>query len=213
MLSGVQNVIIKHVKKNLNTYFFLFLAFVVGISAGAFTVNGLSAVQRSELSNYFTGFVQLLDKQQVDSSELLKMSLLENMKLVCVLWVLGVSIIGIPFIYIAIGIRGFMTGFSSGFIIKALGVKGVMFSAVTLLPKDLVIVPCIIALGVSGINFSLSIIRKRSIKHISKESLKSNFAAYSFVTLVYSSIVFLGVMLEAYIIPVFVRMITPMLTV
>src|SRR5690606_34546551 len=114
---------------------------------------------------------------------------------------LGVSIIGIPFIILVIGIRGFITGFSSGFLIKSLGARGILFSAIAILSKEIIVIPCIIALGVNGINFSLNIISSRSIRRITKDDLKTNFAAYSAATIFYSSILFIGILLEAYITP------------
>lgn len=188
------------------------MIFAVGVSAGAFTVNGLSSLQREELDIYFKGFLQLLDYQSIDSSELFKISLVENLKIVGILWILGVMIIGIPFIYIVIGLRGFITGFGSGFIIKVLGLKGVVFTMLTIIPKEIVIIPCVIALGVNGINFSLSIIKSKSIKHLSKESIKSNFMTYCFTTLFYIFIIFLGILIEVFITPVFMRIITPLIT-
>ena len=100
---------------------------------------------------------------------------MDNMRQIAILWVLGVTIIGIPFIYILIGVRGFITGFTSGFIIEYLGLKGVLFSAMTILPKELIIIPCLIALGVNGINFSMGIIKNKSNKDENKNSLKMNF--------------------------------------
>lgn len=201
-----------HVKNNLNVYFLLLLAFIAGVSAGAFTVNGLSTMQRDELGNYLQGFIQLLDNQKVDSSELLRIAMVENVKIILLIWVLGVTIIGIPFIFIIIGIRGFITGFYSGFIIQTIGVKGVLFTAFSLLPKEIIIIPCIIALGVNGVNFSLNIIKSKSIKHLSRESLKKEFLAYSFVTVFYSSFILVGVLVEAYIIPVLIKIVAPLIT-
>ena len=80
MFTKVREMLIKHIKKNINIYFFLLLTFIIGVSAGAFTVNGLSTVQREELVNYFQGFLQLMDNQKIESTELLKISLMENMK-------------------------------------------------------------------------------------------------------------------------------------
>lgn len=211
LIKKILDMLFKHVKNNGNTYFTLFLAFLVGLSAGAFTVNGLHTIQRDELSHYLKGFLQLLDSQSVDSGELLKVSLFENIRIITVLWILGVSIIGIPFIYLMIGVRGFITGFSSGFIIEALGVKGVLFSLFALVPKEIIIIPCIIALGVNGINFSLNIIKKKSIRSISKENLRTNFLAYCFVTLFYSSFILGGIMIEVYITPVLIKMIAPVI--
>lgn len=212
MFSRIKAVIGSHIAKNQSSYFFLLLAFILGISAGAFTVNGLSTAQKDELSNYFQGFLQLLNNQSIDGGELLSVTLLDNLKLVAVMWVLGVSIIGIPFIYLLIAVRGFITGFSSGFIINAIGMKGMLFTLFALLPKEVIIVPCLIALGVNGINFSLKIIRNRSSKTPLRDSLKTNLLSYCFVTLFFSCFIFAGILLEAYITPVFIRMIAPLVT-
>lgn len=209
MFSKIQEIIVTHIKNNSKMYFLLLIAFIIGVSAGAFTVNGLSSIQRDELTNYFQGFLQLLDNQKVDSGELLRISLSENFKLVMALWVLGLTIIGIPFIFLLVGVRGFLTGFSSGFIIQAIGTKGALFTILVLLPKELIIVPCIIALAVNGINFSMNIMKNKSIKLISKESLKTRFFAYCFVTAFYSSFIFCGCLVEAYITPIIVRLIAP----
>lgn len=209
LLANIRKPLVKHIQNNMKTYFLLILAFMIGVSAGAFTVNGLSTGQTEELKHYVQGFMNLMNNQKIDNGELLKISFMENAKVILVLWILGVTIIGAPFIFIIIGIRGFVTGFSSGFIVSVLGVKGVLFTALTLLPKELVVIPCILALGVSGINFSMNIVKKRSIKHISKEGLKLNFMSYCFVTLFYTGIIFAGVLIEAYITPFFAKLIIP----
>jgi len=53
-------------------------------------------------------------------------------------------------------------------------------------------VPCIIALGVNGIKFSLNIVKDKSAKQMSKNSLKTNFFAYCFVTLFFSCFLLVG---------------------
>ncbi|NLP13401.1 MAG: stage II sporulation protein M [Clostridium sp.] len=206
MIKKIRGVLSSHINNNINTYFFLLLMFVAGVSAGAFTVNGLSSIQKSELTNFFQGFLELFKHQRVDSNEIMRISIIDNIKIVAVLWGLGVTIIGIPFIYFLIGVRGFTTGFTSGFIIYILGFKGVIFTILTILPKEIIIVPCIIALGVNGINFSVNIIKSKSIKHMTKESLKTNFFAYCFVTLLFLCFIFAGILVEAYVTPVFIRM-------
>jgi stage II sporulation protein M len=210
MLSKIRGLILNHIKNNTNRYLLLLAAFVIGVSAGAFTVNGLSATQREELGYYIQGFLQLLNKQSVDSGELFRIALMENVKIIGALWILGVMIIGVPFIFILVGIRGFITGFSSGFLIMTLGMKGIVFFLISLMPKELLVIPSIIALGVNGMNFSMNIIRNRSSRHFVKESLKSSFLSYCFVTLFYSVFILAAVLIETYIVPVFIRMAAPM---
>jgi stage II sporulation protein M len=204
----LQNTIKEHIKNNRNSYLFLLMAFTLGVSAGAFTVNGLSTMQRDELAHYFQGFLQLFDNLNVNSSELFYIALLQNLKLIGLLWILGVTIIGLPFIFIILGIRGFITGFSSGFIISALGMKGLLFSGLALLPKEIIIVPCLIAIGVNGINFSMNIAKNKPRDVNKKLGLKSAFVSYCLVTLLLSCIILAGIIFDAYITPTLLRMIS-----
>jgi stage II sporulation protein M len=208
LIMQLQNTIKEHIKNNRNSYLFLLMAFTLGVSAGAFTVNGLSTMQRDELAHYFQGFLQLFDNLNVNSSELFYIALLQNLKLIGLLWILGVTIIGLPFIFIILGIRGFITGFSSGFIISALGMKGLLFSGLALLPKEIIIVPCLIAIGVNGINFSMNIAKNKPRDVNKKLGLKSAFVSYCLVTLLLSCIILAGIIFDAYITPTLLRMIS-----
>lgn len=209
MIKQLQSVIKEHITTNKSSYFFLLMAFIIGVSAGAFTVNGLSIMQRDELSNYFQGFLQLFNNQNFKSSELFTIGMIENIKIVGLLWILGVTIIGLPFIYIIIGVRGFITGFTSGFVINALGMTGVLFSGVALLPREIIIIPCLIGIGVNGINFSMKITKSRSAQDNQKTGLKAAFMSYCFVTLFFCCIILAGIIFDAYVTPVLVRMIAP----
>ncbi len=211
MLHKFRELLYKHLKNNVNRYFLLFMIFIIGVSAGAFTVNGLSTLQRDELVHYLNGFLQIMDKQSINSNELLMISLQENTKIIVLLWLLGVTIIGIPFIFLLILIKGFIIGFSTGFIIKTMGLKGMLFGLLSIFPKEIIVIPCIIALGVNGINFSLNIIKSKSIKQVLKQNLRMDFIGYSLSTVFFSVLILIGTLVETYIIPVFIRIITPVI--
>ncbi len=212
LLTKIGKSLILHIKANSHTYFMLFLAFAIGVSAGAFTVNGLSTVQREELMDYFKGFLNLIDNQKIESNELLRISVFENLKIVLVIWILGVSIIGIPFIFVVIGVKGFITGFSSAFIIDTLGAKGGLFTLFTFFPKEVIVIPCIIAIGVRALNFSKTIINNKSRKSLAKENLKTNFISYSIITVLYCVFLIPAILLESYITPILIKMIAPIVS-
>jgi stage II sporulation protein M len=211
LLQKVRELLYEHLRANLNRYFLLLVVFVIGVSAGAFTVNGLSTLQKDELIQYLKGFFHIMDKQNINSSELLMVSVQENAKTIVLLWLLGITIIGIPFIFLLILVKGFIVGFSSGFIIKMMGFKGVLFSLLTFFPKEIIIVPCIIALGVNGINFSLNMIKSKSIKQVLKQNLRMDFLGYSLFTVFFSVFILVGTLIETYIVPVFIRIINPII--
>jgi stage II sporulation protein M len=212
MVKKIKNTAREHITANRSTYFFLFLAFIFGIIAGAFTVNGLSTIQRDELSNYLHGFLQLFNNQDVSSSELFSAGLAENLKMIGLIWVLGVTVIGIPFIYFIVCIRGFVTGFTSGFIINALGTKGILLTGFALLPGEIIIIPCLIGIGVNGINFSMRLVKNKTIQEQQKPGLKTAFLSYCLVALLFTCVTAVGIIIDAYIAPVLIRMIAPMMT-
>ena len=203
---GISLVLKRHLQNNYKLYIALLMVLLAGISAGVFTVNGLSVSQKDELSNYFKGFLNLFTNQKIDNAELFTIAFIENFKIVVVLWLSGVAIIGIPIIFAIIMIKGFITGFSLGLILQAIGSKGVLFNLLALIPKELIITPCMLALGVIGINFSLSIIKAKSVKPFPAKSLRTDFLAYCVATLFFSGIIFVGVLVEAYVTPVAIRM-------
>lgn len=209
LIKRLQSVIKEHIEANRASFILLLMTFTLGVSAGAFTVNGLSTMQRDELSNYFHGFMQLFNNQNLNSSELFSLGLAENIKLVALMWILGVTIIGLPFIYLVIGVRGFVTGFTSGFIINVLGMQGLLFSGMVLLPKEILIIPCLIGIGVNGINFSMKIARGKSLQDSKKTGLKKAFVSYCFITLLFCCIILAGIIYDAYITPVLIRIIAP----
>ncbi len=122
------------------------------------------------------------------------------------LWILGVSIIGIPLISLVIAIKGFIVGFSIGLLVESLGMNGIFSSIILFIPKEIIIIPCIIALGVNGLIFSLNIIRRKSNKYLLQSNFKMDFIAYCTFSLFFTGFIFLGVLIESYVIPVLVKL-------
>ncbi|HOA55931.1 MAG TPA: stage II sporulation protein M [Clostridiales bacterium] len=213
MIKKLRNIVREHIASNHSNCFFLLLAFIFGVIVGAFTVNGLSAMQRDELSNYLQGFLQLFHNQNVNGAELFSMGLVENFKLIALLWVLGVTIIGIPFIFLVMSVRGFVTGFTSGFIINALGMEGILLAGFALFPKEIIIIPCLIGIGVNGINFSMRLAKNKTAQEQQKPGLKSAFLSYCLTSLLFTCITVIGVIIDAYVTPVLIRMIAPLVTI
>ena len=193
-----------HFMNNIILYAVIILSFAVGISTGAITVTALSQEQSTELCNYMKDFFSVLNTQNISNLDLFKTSIFDNIKNIILLWFLGITVIGIPFVLIMIGLKGFVTGFTVGFLIRYLGFKGVIFSLVGILPQSLIVVPCYIALGVICIAFSLTIFKNRSSKH-RREDIKTSFLAYTTLILILLCLVSLGSVVEAYVTPVFIK--------
>lgn len=205
LVKTIKNLIFKHVRNNMLSYIILIFVFAAGVTAGLLTVNALSEAQSEELINYFYGFVQLLKTQNIENTVILYQSLVSNLKIVLAIWFLGATVIGIPLIFFIIGLKGFILGFSIGFIINYTDVNGILMSSASILPKEIFIIPCLLGLAVSGINFSFLIIKSRTKRDYSRYNLKADFLAYSAVTLAFTVPIMLGVLAESYLSPFLIR--------
>lgn len=194
----------KQIRNNLPLYFFVLVFFVAGIAAGAFTVDALSSMQKEELVSYFQSFFSILDKEPVQSATVFKQSFLNNSQFVLIIWVLGITVIGIPLILMIVGIKGFIIGFSVSFLVEGMGLRGLLFALAAVLPQNLLIVPGILVAGVLGISFSISMLRRKKSK--TKKSFSSELTVYSFNILLALLILFVGSLIEGYITPVFIKL-------
>ncbi len=203
-MGSIRHIVLKHIRTFLFLYIVVLIFFIAGISAGAFTVDALGEDQKGELVSYFQGFFNVLDKEPVYSGEVFRQSLVNNMQFVILIWFLGITVIGAVFILMIVGIKGFIIGFSVGFLAEEMGLRGFLFALAAILPQNLLIVPGIIAAGVMGIGFSWTLVRRRKSRH--RKSFFNELLIYSLNMVVALITVFVGTCIEGYITPVFMKM-------
>lgn len=204
MIRKINNIVIQHIQGNILTYFFVIMFFLIGISSGAFTTKALTESENKELIAYLENFFRIVDTKVIDKFAILKQSLINNLQTGVLIWILGVTIIGVPLILLLIALRGFIIGFTVGFIIKQKGLRGLIFSIFSLLPQNIIIIPGVIILGVLGISFSIMLIKNKIQKKRYNNILNQFFVYSTIIAIVYIFIAF-GCLVEAYISPLFVK--------
>lgn len=167
----------------------------------------LTDFQNKELIVYLKNFFSIVDSKAINNLAILKQSLLNNFQTGIIIWILGVTVIGIPLILLIIGLRGFIIGFTVGFFVKQMGFKGVIFSLVSILPQNILIVPCTVFIGVLGISFSLMLIKNKTRKN-TRYSIVNQFFLYSTIIAMIHIIIVVGCLIEAYISPFFIKYIS-----
>lgn len=187
------------------SYFILTIVILVmGIVFGALAVKALNSGQRNELWEYIRTFFDTIDAQRsVGSSVLFRQSITGHLRTLALIAVLGLSVIGSPLILLFLFTRGFIIGFSVGFLVQQMVFKGVLLSAVAVLPQNLLIVPALILASVAGLDFSIVLIRGRMGNRgfSSARELSGN----ALVVLGSCAVLMLAGFVEAYICPVFLE--------
>lgn len=197
-------------KEHLSLYVFVFVLFVTGVAFGAVMVGALTLEQKQELARFLNSFFHLIDQGTgFDQAHSFQQSVSMHMKWVAMIWLLGLSVIGLPVIFALDFLKGVLVGFSIGYLVGEFSWKGLLFSLVSVVPQNLVIVPAVIVLSASASAFSMYLIKNRFV--IKQGSIYSPFMRYCFTT-ISMALLLAGISLyEAFLSPSLMRWVTPML--
>lgn len=188
----VVEIIKQHVINNSKEYVVVTLLFIIGIFLGVLFVNNIQEAQRVEISSYFNNFTEKLKQiEQLDQAQLLKTSIGYNIMLAIIIWFFGTTVIGIPVVFGIVLYRGFCLGYTVSVCISIMGLsKGLIFVLLSLLLQNVIVIPAILALAVSGIKLYKSIIKDREKENIKVEILRHTiFSLIMLVLLVMSSLI------------------------
>ena len=180
--SKVYMVIQEHINKNIKEYSIAVLVFLIGIIIGIMLINSSNTENKNNISGYINEFIQSIKNKEyeIDEKKLLIKSILSNIKIAGLIWISGSTLIGIPLIYGALGYKGICIGYSISAIIATLPKgKGLIFALSSMLPQNVIVVPCILALCVSSIKMHNAIMQKQK-----KESIKSEIYRHSIFSLI-----------------------------
>ena len=191
-----RNVILNHIKNNLKEYVSVIIVFLIGIVLGVIVLNNSNDLQKQELSTYVNDFVtQLNSDVSIDKIQLLKNVLINNLIIVIGLWFIGSTVIWIPIVYAIVAYKGFCLSYSISTILAVLGgSKGICFVLASILPQNIIYIPCILALAVSGIKLYKSIMKDRRIDNIKLEIFR-----HIFFSLFICILFIIGSIIETYV--------------
>ena len=190
--SKIKELIISHLENNIKEYAIISIIFFIGIIIGVIFINKASEIQISEINNYIYTFVQdLKNNSNINELLLLKDSLRKNCVLAIFLWFMGSTVIGISIVYITICFRGFCLGYTISSIISSYGLgKGILFLSSTILLQNILFIPCIIVLAVSGMKLHNSIMKDKRRENIKLEILRHTIISlFILFILIFSSFV------------------------
>lgn len=194
----------QYVREHISLYIFTVVLFVMGLIFGSYIISSLSLTQKQEIITSISSFfLDISTDQWLNTQVSFTQVLFENLKYLGLLWFLGLSVIGIPLIFIIIFMKGFVVGFTISFLISELQWKGLVFSLISIIPQNLIIVPVFIIAGVAGTGFSLSLIRSRGKNKMIK--FQHSFLSYSSFILILGGILLIASGFETYISPYLIK--------
>src|SRR5690625_1092114 len=190
---------IEHIKEHATIYVFMIILFLIGIIFGAIIVNSMNFVQKQDLFFYLDRFFgQMADDQSIAHIDILKSSFFYHAKYLLFIFILGLSVIGLPVVWILLFLIGLVVGFLVGFIVNQLGVKGLLLAALSIAPQNIVIIPIYIIAGSLSMIFSLTLLGKLFTRKVSQPILLP-LGRYVTMFSILLGISFVAALLEAFV--------------
>ncbi|OAB32682.1 stage II sporulation protein M [Paenibacillus macquariensis subsp. defensor] len=203
---------IRHSFKD-QTMLFIFVGvlFLVGVIFGALMVNALSLEQQQDLARYLGNYFVVLDQGSTGTEQVTYWNIaLLHLKWVGLIWICGLSVIGLPGILILDFLKGVLIGFTVGYLVGQFSWKGLLFALVSVAPHNLFVIPVLVLCSVAAISFSLHIIKNRILTH-GHGSLTRPFINYVVLTVVMGALMLGIASFETWVTPAMMRWVTPIL--
>ena len=194
--------LILEIKQNKLLLLLTILAIVFTI-IGIFFPAILTEANKELIKNNIIEFINKIDNNEINYLSALFYSSWNNILVTFILWILGISLIGIPFIIIIYIFKCFLTGFSFTSILITYGVKGSITVMIYSIPNTLNSFGSLL-LSYYALSFSITIYKcifKRENKNWS--TITKQYIKLGIFFLLYTIIISV---IESYIIPNILRL-------
>ncbi len=181
-------------------------AFVLGSLVGALALNALTPHDRLVLHAAVAQFVNQ-GARGVRTPPLFGQAVLDNLKVLGLIYALGVSVAGLPLVLLALFFRGFVLGFAVGFFVNTMPGAGVGVALVAIVLPNLVLVPAWLVAGSGGLAFASRLLRTADWRR--GPPLARAFADYTLVTLAGAALVVVGSALQTLAAPLLLHWLAP----
>ena len=192
------------VRQKLPLLVFISIIFIIGIGFGAFAVRTVDYNIQQDLFSYFSDFLKGYNNIDYQKSALINESIKFNLLSISVIWLFGMSVIIMPLVPMLVFFKGFVLGFTIGFLVSQFNFKGIILAIVTVFPQNVLIVPAYILAGVTAIAFSVKIVNY----YRGRERLSFNdFINYSSKMILLGVLLLGGSLLETFVSPFMFRLV------
>ena len=188
-------VLYNHIKNNKRGYFIISILFFVGLIIGVLFINNMNDTKLEEINDYFKNMINNIKSyENINFILLFKQSIISNFIIIIFVWFGASTIIGIPIVYGTIVLKGFSIGYTISSIIVCFGIgKGILISLSIMLLHNIIFVPALLGVGVSGIKLYQSIMKNKE-----RDNRKLEILRHTLFSALMLALVMLSSVLEVY---------------
>lgn len=188
----IRTTLYNHIINNKREYLIITILFFIGLITSIIFINNVSDEIFEETNNYLIDlFNNVKSYERVDLFNLFRKSVWNNIIITLLLWFGASTIIGISIVYGTVALKGFSIGCTISSLINAFGTgNGIIISLSFLLLHNIISIPTMFAICVSGVKLYKSIMKNKQKDNIKLEILRHTiFCAIMLLFMVISSVV------------------------
>lgn len=180
----------------------LFVIFIVvlGIISGSLFLMVLNDNDKSEVINEISTFTANINTNNINNLVAFKNALIENIIFILLIWILGMSIIGIIVNVFLIYLKGFIIGFSLSSFFLVYGYKGLLAGFIYAFPTSIIYILICLLLGVYSILFTLNLFNLIFNKDRSLD-MKRFIKKYVLILIISLVLVLVSSLTEGFLVP------------
>lgn len=204
--------ILAYFRENPGIFIFMLLVIIGGMAAGAVAVRFMDEGPLTEVSSAIHSYFNELKEDEglfFTPAELLRSSFYKNGSILLLIWILGLYAGGFALVLPIVFLKGFSLGFTASVVFYRYSLKGALFCLAAILPHNLFFVPVYMAAAIFAFAHSLYLYKNRHHRiSMFEHPFIRQYCLYMTIILVAA---IAGVLVEAYITPVFIRLVLPLI--
>ena len=191
--------IISTIIPNKKINYFTFFIITLGIISGSIFLVLINQADKTNVINQITNFMSNINNNNINSVQALKNSFFTNFTYILLIWILGMSIIGVIFNIFIVYIKGFVIGFSISSLIYVYGAKGMIASIIYIFPHQILNIIVVTILGIYSIMLTINLYKV--ILGNRNTSTRIFIKKYLYILLVTSIITIFTTLIEVFLTP------------
>ena len=197
-LKNVKNKVTNKLEEQKKIYIFLIIVMSIGLICGIIYAVILNKSDHNLVTTSLNSFFDSIKNNNIDYKSALINSLIGNISFVTFIFLLGISIIGIPLIIFSLASVSFIFGFSLSSVIYTYHFNGILKAITYLFPHQLITLLMSLFLGFYALYFGIKLFKYlfRGIDINLRSSMKRYIQVYITVLLIFIACSFIEVFLS-----------------
>lgn len=190
--------------KKVNT--FIMFIIILGIISGSLFLVVLKDTDRNLVIEKINTFFTNINTNNINNIEAFKNAFIENIIFVILVWILGMSIIGIIINIFMIYLKGFIIGFSLSSFFLVYKYKGLLAALIYVFPTSIINILVCLLLGVYSVLFTINLWKIIFLKE-KNYNMKKFIKKYFLLLILCIILILISSLTEGFLVPSLLKLV------